>query len=502
VEPHVDAQGYEQWLDLTFQIDREGIIQLLTGARIYQGPHAVVKELLMNAVDASRQARALSRGSIPIRVEFSSAKSTLSISDGGIGMDRQDIEEFLLRLGRCIYRSDLYQQRYMPKQRIDALSEFGIGFASCFLVSDHVVVETKQEGQDAYLLDLYDLLGFAAARKSRPPAAGTTVTLHLKESILNEIERAVKHIGTTCPHMEIPIQVCVDGEETEVVAQPYCEEDNALLSPFFRSKVTDLVVEHHHFVLETDSVEGCICLLCHRKDGLVLPGYPDWFRLAASDRRRISQLGFVLPEPNKLLENLLSKFNVAALRYDLDLRGGMRLEMDPSRTGVLGSNHNVEVIRRLDEYVVSYLCDLHQKYWAGITRESRFIVYREFGHMFFTRVMDAIFFKAQKAAIRLADLMFDNMPLNTVSKSKGSCDLTWNEIRQLSAPVVFYQRFQFEVDYENHVGSILDAVPRAIVVIEEPSFPFGSKFQWYCTVKQIHVSENSQRIPQRCITAA
>ena len=43
-------------------------------------------------------------------------------------------------------------------QRIESLSQFGIGFASCFLAADHVVVETKRADGQAILLDMYDLL--------------------------------------------------------------------------------------------------------------------------------------------------------------------------------------------------------------------------------------------------------------------------------------------------------------------------------------------------------
>jgi hypothetical protein len=493
VVPNVTARGYEPWLDLRFQIDRAGIIQLLTGSRIYHGPRAVLKELLMNAVDASRQARALGKESVPIRVDFSSAENCLSIGDGGVGMDRADLEDFLLKLGRCIYRSDIYQQRYGPDQRIDALSEFGIGFASCFLVSDHVVIETKRESKDPYLLDLYDLLGFAAARKSSRTEAGTTATLYLKQTAAEDMERAVRGLSTICLHVEVPVHVRVNGEESDVLAQLYCEGRDALLVPFFRSRATDLVVEHRHFAPETDDVSGCIYLLCHKEDDLVLPGYPEWFKLSHADGRRVSQLGFALPEPSTWPNSLLGTFNISALRYDLDLRGDMRLEMDTSRTNVLGSTHNLDVISRLDEHLASYLCDLHRQYWEKLPRESRFIAHREFGRMFFTRIIHAMLFST-RAARRLADLMFDNMPLHTASRSKGPCELTWNEIRELGVPVVPYQRFMFETDYESHVASILNAVPEALVVVDEPSFPHGSQLLSYCTERQIYISEASRRI--------
>src|SRR6266702_5853426 len=496
VVPNVSAQGYEPWLDLRFDIDREGIIKLVTGDRIYHGHGAVVKELLMNAVDASRQARAYGKEPAQIRVEFSSAENSLSISDEGVGMDRTDLEEFLLRLGRCIYRSDIYQQRYTPPQRIDALSEFGIGFASCFLVADHVTVETKREEKDGFLLDLYDLLGFAAARTSSRITTGTTVTLHLKEAAIKDIEGAVKAIASTCPHVEIPIHVQADEEEMNIVAQPFYPGDDSHLLPFFQSRTTDLVIEHRHFTPEVENIAGCLYLLCQRKDGVVLPGYSEWFKLAHNDKRRVSQLGFALPDPNNWPNSLLGMCNLSTLCYDLDLCGDMRLEMDPSRTSILPSTHNEEVISRLDEYLVSYLYELHQRYWQALPREDRFASFLALGRMFFTRVVREIFCNNQKMARRLTDLLFDNMPLNTASRVKGSCNLTWNEIRDLRVPIVFYQRLELAEDYESHIESILNAMPGVLVVIEEPSYPYGNELMSFCTKKCIHVSEQFRRVYQ------
>src|SRR3972149_5280916 len=111
----------------------------------------------------------------------------------------------------------------------------------------------------------------------------------------------------------------------EVVEQPHCHGDDELLVPFFQSRTTDLVVEHRHFKPEIDNVMGCLHLLCQKKDGIVLPGYSEWFKPAHTGAKRVSQLGFALPEPSNWPESLLGKFNISALGCDLDLRGDMRL---------------------------------------------------------------------------------------------------------------------------------------------------------------------------------
>lgn len=490
--PKVHAEGYEPWLDLTFKIDREGIIRLVTGERIYHGSGAVVKELLMNAVDASRQAKAIGMNPSLISVEFNSADNYLSIDDMGIGMDRSDLEEFLLGVGRCIYQSDIYRQRYTSPQQIDALSEFGIGFASCFLIADHVVVETKKDGKDAYLIDLYDLLGFAAVRVSQRSCIGTKITLHLKPNVGKDIKQAVETIGTICPHVEIPIHVQIDNLKKQVIAQPFCRPNNELLAPFFRSRSTDFVVEYQHFKPEDDNMMGCMYFFCQDVDGIVLPGYSAWHRLTSSHKCCISQLGFTLPDSSKWPNSLLSQFGILAFNYNIDLHGEMRLDMDPSRTNVLPSLHNIQVIDMLDNHLVEFIYKLHQKHWAVLDRHNRFTAYRELGDMLFNRIMDSLTYKFIKSAIPLVDLLFDNMPLRTMSKTHDYCDLTWNEIRDLHMPVVFYQFTIYESDYEDQLASILEALPDVVIVIEKSNKSHVHVLLPYCIEKQILVSESSQ----------
>ena len=168
IDPKIQADGYEPWLDLTFHLDREGILHLLRGSRLYPGPGDVLKELVLNAVDATRQAVKLGKGPSPIAVAFNSQTCELSVNDCGIGMNETDVRQFLLQLGKSIYHSAEYEDRYTEHQRIDSLSQFGIGLASCFLAADHVVVETKRKGEDSILLDMYDLTGFCCRRVKEP----------------------------------------------------------------------------------------------------------------------------------------------------------------------------------------------------------------------------------------------------------------------------------------------------------------------------------------------
>lgn len=376
VEPSVQSDGYEPWLDLTFKLNREGILRLITGERIYENPGSVVKELLMNAVDATRQSLALSGIVKAISVEFDIENRTLTVTDQGIGMDKVDLTDFLLDLGKCFYDSEEYKSRYQPKQRIHPLSEFGIGFASCFLVAEHVVLETLKSGHDPILLDMFDLMGFAAARRGTRTQTGTGVILHLKPEVVNQIEGATKSLESTCPHLEIPLNIIVNGEKREVFVQPFYYKPEELLHPFFKEREPNFIIEHRKFNPDTEGIDGAMSLLFYRKDRIMIPGGPSHFKLQKDLNRRISQLGFALP-PVKDSSYFLSEVNNFALGYDLDFKSDMRLELDPSRTRILPSQKNKMILKKVDEYFVNFILDLHQKYWKSLSKERLCEVYTQ-----------------------------------------------------------------------------------------------------------------------------
>lgn len=489
IEPSIQANGYEPWLDLTFKLDREGIIRLLTGERIYESPGAVVKELIMNAVDTTRQKAALSGRVDPIALHLDTKSCKLSITDQGIGMDKADIVNFLLDLGKCFYRSDEYGNRYQPKQRIESVSEFGIGFASCFLVADHVVLETLKEGADPILLDMYDLMGFAAAKKGNRTKTGTTITLHLKPETVKQIEGAMKGLQAMCPHLEVPLIVNIDGMETTISSQPFCFTSDDLLVPFFRDREPDFIVEHRYFDIKTDSISGCISILFNRENGVMVPGSPGHYKLQTDLNRRVSQLGFSIPAPQNWPECLFRDCtNTSIVGYDLDLYGEMRLELDPSRTKVLPSPRNLETLEKLDKYFVSFIVELHNKYWRSLSKDKLFKVYRQLSWMLrFQQASSFILFN--EVVLPLTDLFMANLPLETISYGEPKTLRTWDEIRVLSKPVVFFQYIRSMKDSDEGLNEVSRSLPGALIIIEDPSSQCRMFFSQICSLERVFLSD-------------
>jgi hypothetical protein len=159
VKYDIQSIGYH-YVPYKFELDDERIYSLLMGGAIYEDPVVAVRELVQNAVDACKlrdqQERLYNPGLKPtnenrifIRYEEPTEKfpyPKLTVQDTGTGMDALIIERFFLKVGRSYYRSAEFDRIRIDlrKQNLDfaPVSEFGIGFLSCFLLADHLEVET------------------------------------------------------------------------------------------------------------------------------------------------------------------------------------------------------------------------------------------------------------------------------------------------------------------------------------------------------------------------
>ena len=137
---------------LTFELVRDDVLQLLGGTKLYGNPYVFVRELLQNAVDAVRLRRIVDPGYGPGNIAISSWEDNgaiwFRIDDDGVGMDLQTIREYFLQIGRSYYNSDDLDRelRQLGRQhsRFRAISRFGIGVMSCFMLGDRIEVSTRK----------------------------------------------------------------------------------------------------------------------------------------------------------------------------------------------------------------------------------------------------------------------------------------------------------------------------------------------------------------------
>lgn len=129
-------------VNLKFNMDYVAITNLLMGENLYADKTVVIRELLQNSIDACLLKKELSAKKSEnytpeIRIIIDSNK--ISICDNGIGMTKKVIENYFLCIGKSYYTSEAFKN---TGASFDPISHYGIGFLSCFLLTDTIKVHT------------------------------------------------------------------------------------------------------------------------------------------------------------------------------------------------------------------------------------------------------------------------------------------------------------------------------------------------------------------------
>lgn len=218
----IDADGYTP-LDMKFSVDSTAALQLFMGNRLYADKRVFLRELIQNAVDACNLKKLFAPAYKPeISVEFDDNIDEITFRDNGIGMDRQWIEKYFLKIGISFYQSG--DIKAINRNRIDFnfISQFGIGFLSAFLVSDKIVIKTRKNNNRGLQITITNLQDYFDVRFAPEDCApGTEVTLYLKQSKINYC-RSLEYIGylkINIRYLNIPVHLLDHEGRTTILGQ-------------------------------------------------------------------------------------------------------------------------------------------------------------------------------------------------------------------------------------------------------------------------------------------
>ena len=216
-----------------FQSEVKQLLHLMIHS-LYSNKEIFLRELISNASDAADKLRfkALSApelyegdGDLKVRISFDADKGTLTISDNGIGMTREQAIDHLGTIAKSGTKEFLTALGSDQAKDSQLIGQFGVGFYSSFIVADKVTVRTRAAGESADKGVLWESAGegeYSVAdieKKER----GTEITLHLREDekeFLNEW-RLREIIGKYSDHIGLPVEILAkeyddEGKETGV----------------------------------------------------------------------------------------------------------------------------------------------------------------------------------------------------------------------------------------------------------------------------------------------
>lgn len=174
--PHeIDISGIKsdslyEYDDYVFTFDNKQTLDLLTGNNIYSDKTIFIRELLQNSIDALLYREALEKQkgnqsfkSKPINITDwydRHGNYWIRFDDHGIGMDKYILLNYFTKIGKSFYESKDFNR----ETGFTAISRFGIGILSCFMVADKIEVSTRKEGCEAIRFSIKSLHSYFVTR--------------------------------------------------------------------------------------------------------------------------------------------------------------------------------------------------------------------------------------------------------------------------------------------------------------------------------------------------
>ena len=171
-----------------FKSESKKLLDLMINS-IYTNKDIFLRELISNASDAldklyyrslTDDKVSVSKDDLKIDLAFDKDEKTITISDNGIGMTKEELAE---NLGTIAKSGTLDFKDNMSKEdKLDVIGQFGVGFYSAFMVADKITVESKSiDSKEAYIWESKGVDGYSIDKGTKKDN-GTVITLHLKEN--------------------------------------------------------------------------------------------------------------------------------------------------------------------------------------------------------------------------------------------------------------------------------------------------------------------------------
>ncbi len=202
---------------------------------LYSDNEIFLRELVSNAVDASRKLQTLASfgdfkgdmGELKVSVSVDKENGTITVSDHGIGMDDSDIEKYINQI--AFSGAEEFLEKYKDTAN-SIIGHFGLGFYSAFMVADKVVIRSLSYKDGAKAVEWscdgspeYEMHHIEKAER------GTEIILHIDSDSKEYLEkdRIIALLKKYCRFLPIPV-VCGKKQEWKDGSYIDTDEDNVV----------------------------------------------------------------------------------------------------------------------------------------------------------------------------------------------------------------------------------------------------------------------------------
>ncbi|WP_322630124.1 molecular chaperone HtpG [Halothiobacillus sp.] len=393
-----------------FQTEVKELLQLMIHS-LYSNPEIFLRELVSNSSDACDKLRfeaisdeALYEGdeSLLIRVRFDELAKTVTISDNGIGMNRDEVIQNVGTIARSGTKAFMQKLGQDQSKGLQQIGQFGVGFYSAFIVAEEVELTTRRagtghehgvrwtsRGEGEYTLETVDV----AER-------GTTIVLHLREDhhdfandwrLRSVIRKYSDHITFPVEMLKVSTKTAEDeSSEEQVVDVPEWERVNDAHALWARSKSEISDEEYTEFYKHVGHDWEAPLAWSHNKvEGkteytslLYLPGrapFDLWDRESKQGVKLYVKRVFIMDDAEKLMPRYL--------RFVRGVIDSADLPLNVSRE-ILQSNRILDTIRQgsvkrvlgMLEQMASNESEKYAKFWPTFGQVLKEGIGEDFGN--------------------------------------------------------------------------------------------------------------------------
>ncbi|MEW8183823.1 MAG: molecular chaperone HtpG, partial [Candidatus Thiodiazotropha endolucinida] len=253
------VEAHKETLD--FQAEVSQVLNLVIRS-LYSNKEIFLRELVSNASDAAEKLRfeALTDEALfeddpelRVRVTLDKEAGTVTISDNGIGMSRQEVAETIGTIASSGTRKFFEAMSGDQTKDSELIGQFGVGFYSAFIVADKVMLLTRRAGlgQEHGVRWESDGEGSFTIENVDKATRGTDVVLHLREDEKEFLEsyRLRSIISKFSDHITIPVEMEKEhyGEDEEKPETAEFERVNKGTALWMRNRSDISEEEYHEF---------------------------------------------------------------------------------------------------------------------------------------------------------------------------------------------------------------------------------------------------------------
>ncbi|WP_340613553.1 molecular chaperone HtpG [Xenorhabdus thailandensis] len=369
-----------------FQSEVKQLLQLMIHS-LYSNKEIFLRELISNASDAADKLRfrALSApelyendGELRVRLALDKEQKTITISDNGIGMSRDEVIDNLGTIAKSGTKAFLESIGSDQAKDSQLIGQFGVGFYSAFIVADKVTVRTRAAGAPAEQGVFWESTGegdYTVADIEKVDR-GTEITLHLRDGeseFLNDW-RLRSIIGKYSDHIALPVEIETQtkNEEDDSVTVTW-EKINKAQALWTRNKAEISDEEYQEFYkhISHDFTDSLIWSH-NRVEGkqeytslLYIPSQAPWDMWNREHKHGLKlyvQRVFIMDEAEQFMPNYLRFVRGLIDSNDLPLNVSREILQDSSITRNLRSALTKRVLQMLDKLAKDD-AEKYQTFW-------------------------------------------------------------------------------------------------------------------------------------------